>query len=306
MSKRFILSFAVAALLGLASTQSNLTAQEVFEAENAKLDAYDHPVTASNALCNMFDDWTYFRLGDLTGPYLGEITTLTTTNHFQVQFCGVSSFNSTDKDFAAGVWALDANKNRTHPVSGVALKNFKTIRQEVDGEAKAVGIKYDSTNSNTVCKTVNETNVYYYTSFEVTCDENSTKLLLNNFEMTVDPADECHYIITAEHPAGCPTYEITGFIQYVSASPWILAILLVSFGVASTFFGGLLWDYVVGALAGIIVFFISAAVMDAFGGFSVLTEKVHASAGNVIFFLVSLVLCAAASGAAGWFAAKTN
>ena len=92
----------------------------------------------------------------------------------------------------------------------------------------------------------------------------------------------------------------------MSASPWILAIVLVSFGVASTFFGGLLWDYVIGCLAGIIVFFISAAVMDAFGGFNVLTEKTHASAGNVIAFLFSLVVCAAASAAAGWFAAKTN
>lgn len=306
MYKRFVLSFAVAALLGLATTEATPAEQLTFETENAALDAYDHPITASNALCNMFDDWTYFRLGDLTGPYLGEITGETATSYFQVQFCGVSSYNSTNKDYAAGVWALDANKNRTHPVSGVALKNFKTIRQEVDGELKAVGIKYDSTNTNNVCKTVNETNVYYYTSFEVTCDTNSDKLLINNFDMTVDPADECHYIITAEHPAGCPTYEITGFIQYVSSSPWILAILLVSFGVASTFFGGLLWDYVVGSLAGIIVFFISAAVMDAFGGFNVLTEKVHASAGNVIFFLFSLILCAAASGAAGWFAAKTN
>ena len=101
MYKRFVLSFAVAALLGLATTEATPAEQLTFETENAALDAYDHPITASNALCNMFDDWTYFRLGDLTGPYLGEITAETATSYFQVQFCGVSSYNSTNKDYAA-------------------------------------------------------------------------------------------------------------------------------------------------------------------------------------------------------------
>jgi len=178
MNKRFVLPFAVAALLGLASArhasmkQQALTPQEIFEAENAKLGQYDHPLTATNAMCNMFDDWTYFRLGDLTGPYLGEVFNLGTnsTSYFQVQFCGVSSYNSTKEEWAAGVWALDANMNRTHAVSGVALKNFDTIREDVDGEAKAVGIKYDSTSTSNICKNDSGVLSYYYTSFEVTCD----------------------------------------------------------------------------------------------------------------------------------------
>jgi len=124
--------------------------------------------------------------------------------------------------------------------------------------------------------------------------------------MELDPNDSCHYIVTASHAAGCPTLEVSGFIQYLSGSPWLIAIILISFGVASTFFGGLLWDYVVGTLAGIVVFFITAAVMDAFGGFHLLQDNVSAKFGNVVFCIFSFLLCIAASGAAGWFAAKTN
>jgi len=112
--------------------------------------------------------------------------------------------------------------------------------------------------------------------------------------------------VTATHAAGCPTFEVSGFMQYLTNSPGLIALILITFGVASCFFGGLLWDYVVGTLAGIIVFFITASVMDAFGGFSVFQEAATAKAGNVFFCIVSFIICLAAAGAAGWFAAKTN
>lgn len=99
---------------------------------------------------------------------------------------------------------------------------------------------------------------------------------------------------------------MSGFIQYLQNSPYIIAAILFGFGVASCFFGGLLWDYVVGSLAGIIVFFISAAIMDGMGGFSILEQGVKANAGNVISCIVCFAVVLAAAGGAGWVAAKTN
>ena len=131
-------------------------------------------------------------------------------------------------------------------------------------------------------------------------------LTLDKFNILVNPADSCNYIVTAIHAAGCPTFEVSGFMQYLKSSPWLIAVILISFGIASCFFGGLLWDYVLGTFAGIIVFFISASIMDSFGGFNVFQEAVPAKFGNVIFCIFSFIICLSASGAAGWFAAKTN
>ena len=113
-------------------------------------------------------------------------------------------------------------------------------------------------------------------------------------------------IVEAEHSAGCPTFEISGFVQYMSNSPYIIAIILVAFGVTSTFFGGLLFDYVVATLAGIITFFVMAAVMDAIGGFAVLNDNVQTKAGNVFFAIFSILVALGAAGAAGWFVKKTS
>jgi len=63
---------------------------------------------------------------------------------FEVKFCGISSFNATDKDRTAMVWALDSNGNRTHSVAGSAYENKKTVRQDQDGDMVPVGVKYDS------------------------------------------------------------------------------------------------------------------------------------------------------------------
>lgn len=97
---------------------------------------------------------------------------------FEVKFCGVSSFNATDKTRTSMVWALDSNGNRTHSVAGSLYENIKTVRQNQDGDMNPVGVKYDSWNSSDYCVSpvLDENNTvvtpgrYYYTSFEVNCN----------------------------------------------------------------------------------------------------------------------------------------
>ena len=76
MSKRFILSFAAAVLIGLASAEGE-TPQDQWVADNAQLALDDHPVTVSNSLCNFVDKMAYFNLDALQGPFLATITTPT-------------------------------------------------------------------------------------------------------------------------------------------------------------------------------------------------------------------------------------
>jgi len=79
----------------------------------------------------MYDDFTFFSLGDLTGPYLGTVVNNNGyESKFQVQFCGVSQFNSTEEVYTSIIWALDDNGNRTHQITGVLIepKSIQTMR----------------------------------------------------------------------------------------------------------------------------------------------------------------------------------
>lgn len=81
-------------------------------------------------------------------------------------------------------------------------------------------------------------------------------------EMSQDPEDECHFIVRAEHPAGCPFYEETGLISFIDKIYWIPGLVLMAFGLVTTFFGGLLLQYLTGTLIGLIAFIVGAIIMD--------------------------------------------
>jgi Domain of unknown function (DUF4203) len=122
-----------------------------------------------------------------------------------------------------------------------------------------------------------------------------------------NPADKCNFIITATHGAGCPTFEVGAIVQFFSDFPYILALVLVGFGVASAFFGGYVFDWVVASIAGLIVFMITAVLLDAMiGGFSVLAKGHNATFGRVLLALLSFVISGAAAFAAGFFIKKTS
>jgi hypothetical protein len=80
---------------------------------------------------------------------------------------------------------------------------------------------------------------------------------------------------------------------------------LIAFGITSCFFGGLLFDWVVAVLAGLVGFFVAAMIMDTFDGFDVLKVKAVPKAGPVILCIFSFLLSIAIGLAAGWFVKKT-
>jgi Domain of unknown function (DUF4203) len=81
--------------------------------------------------------------------------------------------------------------------------------------------------------------------------------------------------------------------------------ILVAFGVASAFFGGLLFDWVVASIAGIITFLVVSMLASAFGGFKVLETSAHVTTGRVVAALFSFAIAGAAAFVAGWFVKKT-
>jgi hypothetical protein len=191
-----------------------------------------------------------------------------------------------------------------------AFNNVDTIRSADDDGAKTIGLKYTAqqqTDQWCVAPDVanNVPGVAYTVDFEVKCNKDYSDLAYDRILFQRDKDNKCVFHAAAEHKSGCPTFEVSGFVQYVTSHPWIMAGALMAFGITSCFFGGLLFDWVVASLAGIMAFFIAAMVMDTFDGFDVLKVKAVPKAGPVILCLVSFLISIAAGLGAGWFVKKT-
>lgn len=144
----------------------------------------------------------------------------------------------------------------------------------------------------------------------MTCDATSTDrkspLSFENLKVSQDSNNKCNFIVEATHPVGCPTFEVQGFVQYLNNHPYLIALILLAFGVASTFFGGKLFDWVVASLAGIMTFLVVSMIASAFGGFRLLEAHSAFTFGRFLATLFSFAVAGAAAFAAGWFVKKTS
>lgn len=165
MSKRFILSVAVAVLLGLVSAQAPPAANETvpvanetvpvgtqaaFELWNEDLDETDHFNDVEKVKCNLYDDYTYFDLTSLTGPY-GAVVNASGSS-YEVRFCGAGQQSGINTN-SGMIFKLDSENNRVSTVAGSFIVKTQTLRDDIDGDGtfEAVGIKYNSTRSTDVC-----------------------------------------------------------------------------------------------------------------------------------------------------------
>lgn len=122
----------------------------------------------------------------------------------------------------------------------------------------------------------------------------------------VDEKDICLYHVEATHANGCAVFEYAGFVQYVMNHPYILGTILIAFGVVACFFGGLLFEWVVAGIAGIMVFVIVCMLASAFGGFTIFQASSAFSAGRLIAAIVSFVAALALGFVAGYFVKITH
>jgi MFS family permease len=152
---------------------------------------------------------------------------------------------------------------------------------------------------------------YYSADFLVKCDRTegqnrNSPLNFANLQVTQNASNPCLINVVATHPVGCPYVEVQGFVQYLTNHPFIIAAILLAFGVASTFFGGKLFDWVVASLAAIVTFLIVSMLASALGGFRLLESSSAFTFGRFIATLFSFLVAGAAAFAAGWFVKKTS
>lgn len=205
----------------------------------------------------------------------------------------------------------DKGERATRLTSGdLFFDNTDTIRSAEEDGAKTVGLKYTAkTQTDDLCVVAdaekNITAVPYTVDFEVTCNPDYSDLRHDRITFAQDTSNKCLFHAKAAHKSGCPTFELSGFVQYITSHPWIMAVALIAFGITACFFGGLLFDWVVSVLAGLMAFFVAAMIMDSFDGFDVLKVKATLNAGPVILMLFSFLVSIGAGLVAVWFVKKT-
>lgn len=122
------------------------------------------------------------------------------------------------------------------------------------------------------------------------CDAAATNYVLG--APSINSTDRCHPIFTYTTKYGCPAFSATAIIRYLSAHPTLIGLLLIGFGVLSTFWGKSLFDYTVGLLSGGVVFMLSLLAMSMFEMLEYLTEEDNDEELylTIIAFVVSLLL----------------
>lgn len=356
MNRRFVLSFAVAVLLGFVSaqtlpenntnttepinnntnttepinnnnqtepvinnnqtepvvTKNETVLQEEFLAHNQKLSAYSKLDDDKRLQCNQFVDYAYFNLYEVHGPYFIENVNFTGgARDVELRFCIPSIQNASDPSSKSSLaYILGSNYTKeTRLTSGSArFESVNTVRPDNEEDWDILGLRYTAQVSSDICiEGANETDedIYYTTEFTVRCNREVTEIRHDSIKFYQDSENQCLLHAEITHRAGCPTFEYGALVQYFMSHPYLIALALISFGVVATFFGGLLFDYVVAVLAGVISFFILCMLFQTIGMFEALAAKSKPSGGLIFLSVLGFLLAGAASVLAGWFVKKT-
>lgn len=124
-----------------------------------------------------------------------------------------------------------------------------------------------------------ENNINYKMSFEIMCDDTKTDKPVFTAD-NLDLSDKCAPKITFAHKAGCPKFEATSIVRFLSDNPWALGIIMIIAGLIVTFFGGKWFTYVLASITGSIVFLVIMVLASVLGAFKALEKsKQDATAG---------------------------
>lgn len=232
------------------------------------------------------------------------------SSKIEIHFCVPvkKDVNSTEAESSL-VFALNGAARDVAYTSGSPAMAYTETKRENPADNDVTGIFYRAKDSTTVCRYNNAS--FYKTDFLVQClvgGDLTANLTDDNLSIEQDGTDPCQFHVTAKHAAGCPTLELTGFVQFIAKNGWISATILFAFGLTSCFFGGLLFDWVVATLAGLATFTIVAVLLSAVGAFKALGSQGTGGAGAGLIFLAIIAFLAAAAIAlfAAWFVKKTD
>jgi hypothetical protein len=114
-------------------------------------------------------------------------------------------------------------------------------------------------------------------------------------------SDTCSPKLTFTHKSGCPVFEATSIVRYLSNNPWVLGLILIAFGVIVTPFGGKFFPWVLAFITGGVTFLVVLLLASVFGLLIALDKGKQASGGEVAVTVLSFLIAAGLGYLAGWF-----
>lgn len=170
MNRRFILSVAVAALLGFAYTQAppvdppkedtktDEQLQQEFTDRNAILEKTQVIDDEKRTQCNFIVDATYFNIISLAGPFVKDVEIDGVKKAVEFRFCIPAEVG----DSSSLAYVLDADNTRvTRLTSGkLGFESVDTIRKiDEDGDTESItGLTYTSYATKEVCQVADPAN----------------------------------------------------------------------------------------------------------------------------------------------------
>ena len=137
--------------------------------------------------------------------------------------------------------------------------------------------------------------------YEVTCDPTLTgkpDLGIANLDLLEDP---CSPKLTFAHATGCPAFEATSIVRFLSENPWALGVILMIFGSIVTFFGGKFFHFILPTIAGGMVFLMLLLFASIMNLLVALDKGKESSPGEITMAVMSFVVSATIAIFVGWF-----
>jgi hypothetical protein len=64
--------------------------------------------------------------------------------------------------------------------------------------------------------------------------------------------DKCNPTIKFTHKTGCPAFSLNSFVVFLQAHPWIIAVILIVFGLIVTFVGAKFFKITLAVAVGLV------------------------------------------------------
>ena len=187
------------------------------------------------------------------------------------------------------------NGNKVIAPTAVSPSNVQTVPQ-TETTDPATHLTFDQV-STTEC--VADPTKTYVVSYEILCDPT-----VESATVTVDETDLCNPQVSLTHKSGCPVFQATAIVQWLSTHGWVIGALLIVFGAVANFFGGKYIPYVIAGVAGFITFFAVLLLGSVTGALKALDVNVKPTAGPVALAVFVFVVALALAVFVGWFIKK--
>lgn len=199
----------------------------------------------------------------------------------------------------------DQFKRASRLTSGDNSFESKSILRNADDDVSGLSLEVATPKDNvnvTLCKE----NQPWTVTFNIMCDATQTKALQYNKLSYLKNADKCTITFNAVHKAGCGAIKASGFVQYLNANPWIIALAMIAGGIVVCFMGGHLYEHFVVGITGLFVFLFVSVMLSSLGLFDVMAEDEETTGKGVIMAIIGVVLASALGVGAGYFIEKTQ